>query len=228
MSRSLAGLLLAGVSVLSASAAEPAPGKPVYGEGRMLVLVSPQFPAAALAKGETGKVDVFGTIRTDGSLENVRIETSPPNESFESAVMNVVPLWRLQPRIVTPDCGAASTKGQVTIWFELDGGKPKVSYGTRPPPGTAPPAIHIDRRPIRTVTPNYPAKLAQDPKAPKSMVQVAYVAVAEDGAVTGVTLAPMLYYRDFEPNIVAAMRQWKFEQQVQAWCGEFEMVLAMQ
>ena len=64
---------------------------------------------------------------------------------------------------------------------------------------------------MRTITPLYPPKFALDPKAPKSMVQVAYVAVAEDGAVTGVTVAPMLYYRDFEPYITSAVRQWKFD-----------------
>ena len=228
MPRSLAVMLLAATFALPAFAADPAPGKLAYAEGRMLVLVAPRFPKEALAKGEIGSVNVLGTVRTDGSLENVRIEANPTNAAFESAVMDVVPLWRLQPRIVMPGCGATETEGHVTIWFDIANGKPKVSYGTRPPAGRPPAPIHNDRRPVRTFTPLYPEKFALDPKAPKSMVQLAYVSVAEDGAVTGVTVAPMLYYRDFEPNIVAAMRQWKFERQDEPWCGEFELSMALQ
>lgn len=228
MMRSLALMLLAGACLASAPAATQAPGKLLYADGRMLVLVAPRFPKEALEKGQTATVDVFATIRTDGRPENVRIEANPPNESFESAVMDVVPLWRLQPRIVPPGCGAADTQGHVTIWFEIDRGKPKVSYATHPPAGIAPADIHNDRRPVRTINPLFPPKLAQDPKAPKSMTQIAYVSIAEDGAVTGVTVSPMLYYRDFEPFISAALHQWKFEPQDSPWCGEFELVMTLQ
>jgi hypothetical protein len=70
------------------------------------------------------------------------------------------------------------------------------------------------------VTPQYPAKLAADPKTPKSLTQVAYIGVTEDGSVTSVTVAPMLYYREFEPLIALAVRQWKYAPQDQPWCGE--------
>jgi TonB family protein len=222
MPRTLALLLLLATAPLAAPAAEPAPDKPLYAEGRMLVLVAPRFPKDALARGQTGKVEVFGTVRTDGRLENIRIEATPPGEPFESAVMDVAPLWRLQPRIVSPGCSAEDTEGRVTIWFEIDGARPKVSYGTRPPAGSVAPEIVLDRKPDRMVGPQYPPKLAADPKMPKSILQVAYVAVAEDGAVTGVTVAPLLHYREFEPYVAAALRQWKYPRQHAPWCTEVQ------
>lgn len=201
--------------------------KPMYAEGRMLVLVAPTYPKEALAKGLTATVNVSGTVRTDGLLEGVRIESTPPGEAFESAVMDVVPLWRLQPRIVTPGCGAEDTRGRVTIWFEIADGKQKVSYGTHPAGSGAPAEIITDRAPVRAVKPLYPRKLAQDPRAPKAILQLAYVAVSGDGDVTGVTVAPMLHYREFEPLLAAALRQWKYAPQERSWCAEvrFHMTL---
>lgn len=193
----------------------------------MLILVSPTYPTDELAKGHGATVDVSGTIGTDGLLKNVRIEASPAGEAFEAAVMDVVPLWRLQPRIASPGCGAADTEGHVTIWFEIADGKPKVSYGTRPPAGAVAPGIFTDRKPVHMVAPLYPKKLAADPKTPKAILQVAYVAVGDDGSVTGVTVAPMLYYREFEPLLWAAIRQWKYAPQDRPWCGEVRLQMGL-
>jgi TonB family protein len=228
----LAALLLAANAAASPPATAPATAEPereklLYAEGRMLVLVAPRFPETAAAKGETGKVEVSGTIRTDGRLENVRVEATPPNPAFEIAVIDVLPLWRMQPRIATPGCEAADTEGHVTLWFEMDGGRPKVSYGTRPPAIVRVPDLRNDRKPVKFVPPLYPQKLALEPNAPRAILQVAYVAVADDGSVTGVTVAPMLYYREFEPLLAAAVRQWKYAPQPGPWCAEvrFQMTL---
>jgi TonB family protein len=240
MLRSLAAIVLAGIPAVSGPAAAQAPDKPTptftkeidklhYVEGGMLVLLAPNYPKDALARGETATVTVFGTIQTDGRLENVRIEASAPSESFAVAVREAAQLWRMQPRIVPPGCGATETEGKVTIWFEIADGKPKVSYAAIPPAGAArTPAIHIDRKPVRSVAPQYPTKLAADPRTPKSLMQVAYVGVAEDGSVTNVTVAPMLYYREFEPLIALAVRQWKYAPQEQSWCGETTFQLTLE
>jgi len=97
----------------------------------------------------------------------------------------------------------------------------------RPVAEGAAPRIYNDRTPVRSVTPQYPARLATDPNMPTSVVQVAYVGVSADGDVINVTLAPALYYREFEPLIALAMRQWKYKPQESAWCGEsvFQMTL---
>lgn len=228
MPKFLAAFAAAAATAVPALAAEPAPDKPLYAEAGMLVLVAPAFPREALAKGLTARVDVIGTVRTDGTLANVRLEANPPQEAFESAVMDVVPLWRLQPRITSPGCLAAETEGRVAIWFDLVNGAPKVSYGTSRPPAAQPAEIRTDRKPVRMVAPLYPRKLAEDPRAPRAILQVAYVAVADDGAVTGVTVAPMLHYRDFEPLIAAAVRQWKYAPQPSPWCAEVRFHMSLE
>jgi len=227
MPRSLAMTLLAATALLAAPAVAQVADKLYYAEGGMLVLLAPAFPKDALARGESATVTVAGTVQTDGRLEGVRIETSPPNAAFESAVRQVVPLWRLQPRIVSPGCGAAETDGRVTIWFEIEDSKPKVRYAATRPVGLKP-EIRNDRPPVRAFAPKFPAKFAVDPKTPKSVLQVAYLGVAEDGSVINVSLAPMLYYRDFEQDIVEAVRQWKYAPQALPWCGEAVFNLALE
>lgn len=218
-----AALLLAAAAA-QPPAASPDTASPVYAEGRVLVLVPPRFPKEALARGEKGSVSVSARIRTDGQLEAIRIAAEPPNEAFESAVMDVAPFWRLQPRILSPSCQAAEGAATVTIWFEIEAGEPRVRFTPSPPPaGVAPPLIHRDRVPVRFVPPTYPTALAVHPRAPREAVHLVYLAVAADGAVTGVTVAPLLHYRDFEPHIAAAARQWKFAPQPERWCAEMEL-----
>ena len=139
-------------------------------------------------------------MRTDGGLDNASIDPGAGNEAFAAAVKTVVPLWRLQPRIDPSSMPRHRGKARVSLWFDIANGQPKVSYGTRAARGREAPDIRTDRKPDRMVAPLYPQKLAMDPNAPKAILQVAYVAVAEDGSVTGVTVAPMLHYREFEPS----------------------------
>ncbi len=220
----LVAALLAAFSLAAAPLEAQEPATPVYAEGRMLVMVAPEFPEKALARGESARVMVSGTIRTTGRLDNIRIEAKPPSEAFESAVMEVAHLWRLQPRIVSPECGATEAPARIELWFETADGKPKVSFTpSRPLTGTVTPEIFRDRKPLRFTLPRYPAVLARDPRTPKLVVQLVYLGVAGDGAVTNVTVAPLLFYRDFEPHIVAAARHWKFAPQDRSWCAELEL-----
>jgi TonB family protein len=237
--RSIRAAILAAAALLSTPAGAQAPAAPDpaaakapeklrYVEGAMLVLVAPAYPKAALARGETATVRVAGTIQTDGRLEIDKVESRAPDDAFALAVREAAKLWRMQPRIVTPSCDAVEVRSEVTVWFEIVDGKPKVSYAVKgPPQGSPPPQIHKDRAPIRSIAPEYPAKLAFEPNTPKSIPQIAYIGVAESGDVINVTLAPLLYYREFEHLIALAIRQWKYEPQESRWCGEtvFRMTL---
>lgn len=232
--RALAVTALAAAALLSAAVAAQAPAAPAapaspskapeklkYVEGGILVLLAPTYPREALAQGETAVVTATGTIQTDGRLENVRFESSSLNETFVTAVGDAARLWRMQPRILPPQCNATETEGQVTFWFEIADGKPKVSYAVKAPPaGAAAPAILNDRAPVQAFAPQFPPKLAADPRVPASVMQVAYVGVAASGEVINVTLAPVLYYREFEPYITQALRHWKYAPQDQPWCAE--------
>lgn len=208
------------------AAAGKAPEKLKYVEGGMLVLLAPAYPKEALAQGEMAVVTATGTIQTDGRLENVRFESSVLNETFVAAVRDAARLWRMQPRILPPQCNATETEGQVTFWFEIADGKPKVSYSVKAPAaGTATPAIVNDRAPVQAYAPQFPPKLAADPRVPGSVMQVAYVGVAASGEVINVTLAPVLYYREFEPYITQALRHWKYAPQAEPWCAEAVFVM---
>ncbi len=231
MPRTLAVIALAVTALLpvaiaaqapAASAPAPkAPEKLKYVEGGMLVLLAPAYPREALALGETAVVTATGTIQTDGRLENLRFESSVLNEAFVTAVRDAARHWRMQPRIVPPQCNATETEGQVTFWFEIADGKPKVSYAVKPPPaGAAAAAIFNDRKPTQAIAPQFPPKLAADPKAPATVLQIAYVGVAASGDVINVTLAPALHYREFEPYISEALRHWKYAPQGEPWCAE--------
>lgn len=231
MPQTLAVTTLAATALLSVAVAAQAPTAPApavttpeklkYVEGGMLVLLAPSYPKGALAQGETAVVTATGTIQTDGRLENVRFESSVLNEAFVTAVRDAARLWRMQPRIVPPQCSATETEGQVTFWFEIAEGKPKVSYAVKTPPaGAAAAAIFNDRKPTQAFAPQFPPKLAADPKAPAAVLQIAYVGVAASGEVINVTLAPALYYREFEPYITQALRHWKYAPRGEPWCAE--------
>ncbi len=220
----VAALLSAAVAAQAPAAQAPAPSAPEklkYVEGGMLVLLAPAYPREALALGETAVVTATGTIQTDGRLENLRFESSVLNEAFVTAVRDAAKRWRMQPRIVPPQCNAAETEGQVTFWFEIADGKPKVSYAVKPPPANAAaPAIFNDRKPTQAFAPQFPPNLAADPKAPAAVLQIAYVGVAASGDVVNVTLAPALHYREFEPYIAEALRHWKYAPRGEPWCAE--------
>jgi len=203
----------------------PEPDKLLYVEGGMLVLIAPSYPREALARGETAVLTVSGTIQTDGRLEDVRVGGDALSPSFEAEVRRSAQLWRMQPRIVPPLCGATETAGEVTVWFEIDEGKPKVSYGVRPPAAAAP-AIYKDRAPVRAVAPAYPPRLAANPNVPRPLRQIAYVGVSAAGDVINVTLAPLLYYREFEPALSRALHQWKYAPQEAPWCAELVFFLS--
>lgn len=225
----LAAALSPPVSAQSPGAAATAPaaepGKLQYVEGGMLILVAPTYPRDALARGETAVMTVSGTIQTDGRLEDVRVEGDALSPSFEAEVRRSAQLWRMQPRIVPPLCGATEAAAQVTIWFEIAEGKPKVSYGVRPPENAAP-AIYKDRAPVRAVAPVYPPRLAANPAVPRPLRQIAYVGVSAAGDVINVTLAPLLYYREFEPALSSAIHQWKYAPQDASWCAELVFLLS--
>lgn len=205
-----------------------------YAEAQVLVLLAPSYPKEAFVRGESGQVEVVGTVQGDGTLRNPRVSSKPQNAAFEIAVMDVIKHWRFQPKVETPGCGFRETDAKLTIWFDIAGGKvgspakPKVSHSRGEPvvPASvalAPPEILVSRDPVRAVTPAYPESLARAANKPGPLAQLAYVGVAADGSVQSVTLAPVLYFQDFQQTVYPALANWRFAPQPVAWCGEFEL-----
>jgi TonB family protein len=56
----------------------------------------PAFPAAALARGASGTVALFGTVKTDGTLGALLPLTSPDPDLLKAAI-DAVRAWRYQP-----------------------------------------------------------------------------------------------------------------------------------
>ena len=222
-----ATLCLPLTALAQAPAAEPAP-KLRYSEGQILVLVAPSYPKDALAKGLTGRVEIVGTVQGDGRIKNPRITSIPPSTEFEMAVMDVLTHWRFQPRVETPACGFVPSDARLTLWFDIENGKPKVSHSKGGPAAPASvalaaPEIVTTRAPVKAMAPSYPAALAGKGNAPATVTQIAYVGVKADGSVATVTLAPALYYQEFQTTVFPALGSWRFAPTGSPWCGEFEL-----
>lgn len=70
-------------------AATPAPVMPT-----VVSSVQPRFPPLALRRRIEGSVDVGFTIMPDGSVTNVRVLSSRPNNTFDREAMNAMERWR--------------------------------------------------------------------------------------------------------------------------------------
>jgi TonB family protein len=187
-----------------------------YPEGTLLILVVPEYPAEALARGETNTVEVKGRVGADGSLAGVTLLSDPPNRAFEESITGAVTHWRLMPWL-GKDCRWEEREARVTIWFEIAEGKPKISYSrpklmTRSPDEARVAKTDESRyRIIQHVSPRYPSGVWR--AAPERVDQLAYICVGTDGKPSGVAVAPMRYYKSFEEEIVYSLKKWRFEVQ---------------
>lgn len=197
---------------------------PYYSEGQLLILIPPDYPADALARNETAAVEVSGRVLIDGSLQNMKLASSPPSPALEKAVRDVADNWRLHPRVGS-DCRMQEIETKVTIWFEIAGGKPKISYSLLKPEPLDPAlkkeinesALRSIRRKVR---PRYPSRVAINRNAPDESLQVAYARVESDGRVSSVSVVPRLYYKSYEDEIVHALSRWEFEPSPKGFCAE--------
>lgn len=214
-----------------ATAQVPGPQSASYFAGRFLIILPPDYPPEALAAGQTGSVQVAGRVLVDGSIEKPRFTSTPPNPTLEAAVARVLEYWRLQPR-VTDECRFEAADIQVTIWFDIADGHPKVSYSrpVPPAPDAALVAAHEDawvRKIVKRAPLRYPRDVARNRNTPDEVSQLAFVAVGPDGLVKSVSVAPKRYYASFEKAIVASLSQWRFEPSESGLCAEVPIVFRL-
>jgi outer membrane biosynthesis protein TonB len=230
--RAAAFLLVAAWLATGAPAADTKPAAPGYSAAQLLILAAPEYPKEAIQNEESGRVEVSGTVMADGSLGNPSYVTVPANAALEGAVKAVVPYWRLLPRVDRETCTFREIPAQVTIWFDLEGGKPRVSY-SRPPKAASASAgsetVAIEEAPqiVSKVIPRYPRKAARNRNTPDEVKQLAYVAILPDGTVRSVVVAPMRYWADFEEEIVSSLRQWRFAPSTRLGCAEIPINFAL-
>lgn len=73
-------------------AAAPAPVMPT-----VISSVQPRYPPVALRRRVEGSVEVGFTIMPDGSVANVRVLSSRPNNTFDREAINAMERWRFTP-----------------------------------------------------------------------------------------------------------------------------------
>ncbi|MDQ2070070.1 energy transducer TonB [Natronospira bacteriovora] len=70
------------------------------GDAIPVVRVEPQWPREALIQGIEGWVRLEFTIRSDGSVGNIRVIESTPARLFDQAAVRALQRWRFRPRMV--------------------------------------------------------------------------------------------------------------------------------
>ena len=78
----------------------------------------PEYPTAAREKGTTGWVDILFTVRSDGTVGDVRVAGAEPAGIFEQAAMTAVRKWRYQP--VVRDGRAVDQRARLRIRFAME------------------------------------------------------------------------------------------------------------
>ncbi len=203
--------------------AGPAFGQDVTGWGtelalrpaRPYVVVAPDYPKAALAKGLEATVDVTGRISKDGVMEEPVFRSSVEDTSFRDAIAEVLKFWLFRSPVDADTCELKGGEAQMRVWYEIAGGKPKVSISmpsadlpaasrtSAPAPETAPLTA------TRKETPIYPRRLIQ--KGVKGARVITVSRVGRDGKVQAVafqnTRAAGLFLLETE----RALKLWEYD-----------------
>jgi periplasmic protein TonB len=85
---------------------------------RVLRRVPPRYPSDAAADGVEGQVSLRLLVNREGQVEQVRVETAEPSDTFEEVARRAVSAWRFAP--------ATFGGAPVSVWvrqrlvFELD------------------------------------------------------------------------------------------------------------
>lgn len=94
--------------------------------GRVTRLVTPTYPADALAAGVEGVVDVEVQVSQLGSVKSVRSVTSTPkNGALEAAAQQVLDYWEFATP-VSRQCVPMETTAHARLHFQIENGMPKV------------------------------------------------------------------------------------------------------
>jgi TonB family protein len=180
---------------------------PALAQTRIVAVVAPEYPKAALQAQETATLDVAGRVNADGTLAMSTLRISGAGDAFANAVKEVAPYWVLQPPIDPATCESRPGEVRMRVWFEIAGGQPKVSVSPPSDP-TAPASAfgEVTRRAGKA--PFYP-KAAQEQGLEGEMFAVAKV--DRTGNVWNVHLRPAMNTALFGPPVRNAMMKWQFD-----------------
>ena len=205
-----AGLLAAGLALAAAEEAEILHDSPPERWGAPARIVQPEYPKAAIERRITGSVDFEGLVSEEGRLTGIEYRPdSPAAEIFVAALKGVVPHWVFHPA-KDKDCMPVARRFLTRVWFELDGGTPRIMASRRPESkrigGPEPVAWKAEKR----VHPSYPRSLQRD--GDQGLVY-ARVEVAPDGRVSSARARVYPQDRKLEPfarETEKALVLWEF------------------
>ncbi len=80
---------------------------------------APPYPPAAIAAKQSGKVVLLIDVAADGSVSDVKVETSTPAGVFDQATIDAARTWTFKPRIESGKPVAGRVRVPVT--FDVDG-----------------------------------------------------------------------------------------------------------
>ncbi|APV48254.1 hypothetical protein BWI17_00315 [Betaproteobacteria bacterium GR16-43] len=178
-----------------------------------MIVVPPEYPKAALAKGIQAVVDVVGTVTAAGAFTQPVYRSSVDDPAFQKAVEEVLGLWMFFAAVSGENCEPKAAEAQVRVWFEIENGKAKVSV-SRPPDKDKAKLAAEERagayvKVLTRVSPVYPNKAIQ--KNIRGARIVALSQVGPDGRVQKIvyqnTGADPLFYGTSQ----YALERWVYE-----------------
>lgn len=186
-------------------------------QGRLVRIVQPEYPAEALARGQTGVVVLEGRLDPEGFAEDLKyLPDKPESAIFVDALKKVAADWMF---VVSTDsdCQPTAAPMRTEVSFEIDGGKPRIFVTHAPAPKTST-ALKIvtsttHYRPTRRIQPEYPRAMVNSGIAANTYSKLT---VDRDGNVIDVKAVSYSPRRrameliPFDRSVQRAMIEWKF------------------
>ncbi len=111
---------------ISCDAAESEFTKALKTSGRNIVVKLPEYPPESLTKGIVGRVLFDFRLDEKGFPKEISIVESEPAGVFDTAVLKALRSWQYLPNMDQP-CNVESSRFRQQIWFEIQGGEPRIS-----------------------------------------------------------------------------------------------------
>lgn len=170
-----------------------------------LIVVEPSYPAEQLAAGIGAAFDVLLTVDRQMRVTNVEVVGDSPNAAFLEAFKRATPLWLVPPGMTK--CTEAVPKVMMRIWFEVDGGKPKFSFGIPSKSTHRLPADPLYKPVEKDFPIDYPRE-AVKAKITRGFV-LATMQIRKDGTVERVS-AIGATHDSFAVETKSALQHWRF------------------
>ena len=205
-----------GLLALAAGGALAADDDPVdltefESRGRLTRIVRPDYPPEALARGQTGVVEIEGVVDVTGTLDKPMYRPDKPeSEVFVAALKKVLRNWWF----VTPldkECQPSAKPVKVEVSFEIDNGTPRifVTHNASPLRGK-PPDAHFNR--LSGPTADFPTNMWK-----LGIPGDVYTKIVVDRSGQVVDVRSRTYtprtaidVSSFTTAVDEAVRQWKF------------------